>query len=115
MAALFADGKAKVVISAYFQPTAGAVGTSEMTLKAVKGTDAAFDAAAVRVLQGESENAKVSAPQGVRLTSSSTYNFETQFLYNKETTIDGMEIRLTDMNIGTSSFQMVGQAASVYG
>ena len=109
MAALFADGKAKVVISAYFQPTAGAVGTSEMTLKAVTGTDAAFDAAAVRVLQGESENAKVSAPQGVRLTSSSTYNFETQFLYNKETTIDGMEIRLTDMNIGTSSFQMVGQ------
>ncbi len=50
-----------------------------------------FDAAAVRVLQGESENAKASAPQGVRLTSSSTYNFETQFLYNKETTIDGME------------------------
>ena len=41
--------------------------------------------------RGESENAKASAPQGVRLTSSSTYNFETQFLYNKETTIDGME------------------------
>lgn len=49
------------------------------------------------------------AQDGVRLTCDGQYDFGCRFLYDRAVPLDGLELQLTDMNIGTTSFQQVGQ------
>lgn len=43
------------------------------------------------------------------LTCDGQYDFGCRFLYDRAVPLDGLELQLTDMNIGTTSFQQVGQ------